>query len=1051
MAGTGLALGKVTAAQRRLAAASAIGGAVRGALAGGCAAVTLGPAAAWAGWHGLAWGMVALAPAGCAAAGAAWSAWAWVGGRARLRSAVMLDAACGTGDALATGLQLDVRGPERAQGWPADALFRQAAVDRAGQVAPSVDPRRVAALRLGRGWSGVSGLIAACLCATAAGVGVWAVPQSDPAEVERATAALEQGRLRARAEEAARAVERVRRVAQNAVEGTPLSQAERRLAEELGEIERELGAGGAQTGGALNRAAQRTEQAARELLRKSADRRGELDALRATLARAAARAAPGGQGDDADGSAAGAVREALARGDTRLAAQAAADLRRAAPSMTPEERQRAARSLEELAEIIERDRAEPGADQPPARSAPAGEPATAESRASTQESWSGGEQPAEAPGAAARDAERIAQGLRGSAEQLRQQGPAGDKPGAAEAPAGDRAAESGTPARPVGEQGAPAQDRRSGAGQPSAKPSAQATEQAQPPAPPTGTPAAPGSRPENGAEQGRGTPQAQPSQPEPGQSQPPTGKPDQPGPSSPDPSGAPRGDSPAGATQPSGATQPGGRDVPGAQLRTKPGEPGSRAGGAAKDTQAGEKPAEQPGPSRAAPGGATPRAGEGQPAGGAQGAQGPDRQGSDQQGRPAVGSSGAEQGRSGGRATDASAGNPSQPRDTQPGESRPGPAGAKGAQPGAAQPGETPPGAAGSRERAAADGSAATPPEAGKQGGATTPEGAKGPGESGQQEGVSGERPSDVPAGLEGLERRLQEIGDRAQQAEGDRRRARELQDEAQRLYEQATPEEQRRVQEQARRLAQERGQNQGQDQGQGQGQSEGQNQDQGTGQNQGNGQGQNEGQGQGQGGGQGQVGGGAQQPQGRGADGAGGGPGSRLRSGQRGGGAGSADSAVGRNGQGLLSEAQARTELVDARGEASKERSAAQERVIAEWLSEPSGAGGPGSGAQGSGVGGVGTAVGAGGSGGAGLALKQRLERVNIAQDEAQKQIENQSIPRRLEPLVRRVFQRVRDRVEGSGRAPAAGGDGGAGVAPLAPDSGAAAGAPAGAAGPRR
>lgn len=337
----------VQAARRRMTAAEVAARAGQGLLAGastGAALVAasklLGPWMDVAPWWALLGGGVVLGAGLGALAG-----WA----RAR-RSATMataagvLDRAAGLDDRLRSAVELHDRA--RASG------FVPLAIADAQRVAATVDAHRLVPVKWGRPWA-----IAPAVAAAGVLVG-WLVPAGllgDPSEwFARSPEAIAEAREAAQRREAAAAIQTVRE--QLSPPGPDARDAEAlRHREVLDEIDRELRSGQITGQEATRRAAAELRRAADRVEDRAATDAEAKRALREQLSRAARTA------DQSDS----AIARALKDGDLSAAGSAAADLMRRAPSMSPEERARAASELRDLADRVGEASSAAGAPTPP--------------------------------------------------------------------------------------------------------------------------------------------------------------------------------------------------------------------------------------------------------------------------------------------------------------------------------------------------------------------------------------------------------------------------------------------------------------------------------------------------------------------------------------------------------------------------------------------------------------------------------------------------------------------------------------------------------------
>lgn len=419
-------------------------------------------------WPWVLTGAVAVASAGFAA-------WGLRGVWGQARAARELDHRLGLRGRLGSAAEL----------WSArdaEAGFVELLVRDAERQAETVDVRRAIPLRMGRRWGWGAALIAC-----AAGVGVY-VPMREPGVTERAT----REEASAARDAIAEATEAARSATPETAEGEAADAASAPELEAIERIEQELAAGRADPGEARAEAARQLQQLSDRLEREALAERERVDATRDGLALAAGGAQGRGAGEAGSGEAtpAAELRESLGAGDLSGAARAVERLAREAPRMDEEQRRRAAQELRELARAIEerqnRERASPGDATPSdgAGAAPTepsnagageggeaapGQNAAPQPDAPDEGAADGPERPAgeeRAPAGEPDDARRVSEALEEAADALERGEPGGGggaeaeqrpEPGRAQPPADERgnAGQSGEPGGRSENRGAP--------------------------------------------------------------------------------------------------------------------------------------------------------------------------------------------------------------------------------------------------------------------------------------------------------------------------------------------------------------------------------------------------------------------------------------------------------------------------------------------------------------------------------------------------------------------------------------------------------------------
>jgi hypothetical protein len=265
--------------------------------------------------------------------------------RPLLESASILDEKLGLKDRLGSALALGTPG---SSGDP----FVTLALAESEAVAPTVDPAKAVPIRFGSSWWTWPALVAAGIAGA-----LW-LPESSilKAKEQRQVAAVAEKKEQSKAaEEIHQALDAARQAASADTTKTAAADAlaARRLAA-LEKLEEELRAGKINAGEARERSAKALEESAAELEKKSAESQRAADATRDRLA---ALSPPSGQaaGDAARESD---LTRAVRRGDLRAAREAARDLMQKVDELSPEERAKAARDMEELARDLARKQAD---------------------------------------------------------------------------------------------------------------------------------------------------------------------------------------------------------------------------------------------------------------------------------------------------------------------------------------------------------------------------------------------------------------------------------------------------------------------------------------------------------------------------------------------------------------------------------------------------------------------------------------------------------------------------------------------------------------------
>lgn len=267
-----------------------------------------------------------------------------VGRWSDLRGAHALDRALGLRDRLGTAMALDA-------GLTADDAVLELIAQESERVAADARPDRAVAVRFGRSWA-----IAAVALGVAAGVGFF-VPVRGAGRAEATAAQREQERQEV-SREVNSAIEAIEESLAQELDESGVSQEELASLEEL---RAELEAGAIEPEDAAAESAAALERAADEL-----DRAGERDTMADQRLRdQLADAAPGDSEWDEAPEPLDALREAFESGDLERARDAARELMESADRLSPEDRERLARELEELADAIEPDPAGTGGEQQP--------------------------------------------------------------------------------------------------------------------------------------------------------------------------------------------------------------------------------------------------------------------------------------------------------------------------------------------------------------------------------------------------------------------------------------------------------------------------------------------------------------------------------------------------------------------------------------------------------------------------------------------------------------------------------------------------------------
>ncbi|MFZ4575488.1 MAG: hypothetical protein ACOYN0_13910, partial [Phycisphaerales bacterium] len=238
------------------------------------------------------------------------------------RAARSADAAFKTDDAVSSALTVEGRAD------PAVAGLVRA---RGEQIAPGIDPRRVVPLGSTRLlW------VAAALAAASAGVLRWVPQRAWAGTGERAIEQVERKDALAQIREAANLVA----PSDPAAVANPDAG---KAAEELKQIEDELGRSGIDERRALTMAAERLQKAADEAERSASESERREDAMRRAMSEARER--PGAESSE--------LGKSLREGDFELAAQRAAELSKDKDQLTEKERRELAEELEDLAETVD--------------------------------------------------------------------------------------------------------------------------------------------------------------------------------------------------------------------------------------------------------------------------------------------------------------------------------------------------------------------------------------------------------------------------------------------------------------------------------------------------------------------------------------------------------------------------------------------------------------------------------------------------------------------------------------------------------------------------
>jgi len=353
---TGTVRAVVAAAQRRALLASIAGKALTAVPWGagaGLACVVIDRLAP----TGLPWPVLALGPV--AAAGVAACGWAWMTRPGEARVARRLDAALNLKSRVASSLEL-VRPAAQAD----PAMVRLLAA-QAEESARSIDVRRVFPVRSGRAW--VAGPVLAAL-ACAAGVwlppGPWHEGEGSPADAASPTAGADLPALRG---ELAEARELLRPATVVAEDAPARAQAQ----ETLARVEQELAEGRADGSRARSTAAQALDLAAMEAEARARRRDEQADAALQRLAQlrqASDRPVSGmpGTGGEAGGAPGGAISESLREGDLATAAETLRRVIDELQSLPPEARARLADELAQLARDLDAIEGAQGQIEPPA-------------------------------------------------------------------------------------------------------------------------------------------------------------------------------------------------------------------------------------------------------------------------------------------------------------------------------------------------------------------------------------------------------------------------------------------------------------------------------------------------------------------------------------------------------------------------------------------------------------------------------------------------------------------------------------------------------------
>ncbi len=248
------------------------------------------------------------------------------------RGALELDTRLGLRDRLSSALAL-ADGPE--------SPVAELAVRAGESLAGTIDVRRAIPIGMGRGW--LAGLP---LLALGVGVGLWLPPLLTRAGSGAGPATLTPEAAR----EATAEVSELKADAVAAAEELVDDPSIARELESLRDVERELASGRSRDASTPVRAAQAAEQIASSLEAASREQARAADEARASLAKAASRGARAERvGPETEEPS---LREHLESGDVEAAAEALEELSRTSPNLSPEERERWASELAELARSL---------------------------------------------------------------------------------------------------------------------------------------------------------------------------------------------------------------------------------------------------------------------------------------------------------------------------------------------------------------------------------------------------------------------------------------------------------------------------------------------------------------------------------------------------------------------------------------------------------------------------------------------------------------------------------------------------------------------------
>ncbi len=250
------------------------------------------------------------------------------------RGALELDMRLGLRDRLSSALALG-EGP----GGPVAELAVRAGESAAG----AIDVRRAVRIEPGRGWR-----VGVPLLALGVGVGLWLPPLRSAAGGGAQAGTLTPEAARAAKEDVAQLASEATAAAGD-VAGDP---GVTRELESLRAIERELASGQARDVSAPIRAAQAAEQIASSLESSSRENARAASEARAALAKAASRESRSPDRNPSPLADEPSLREHLEAGDVSAAAEALDELARTAPDLSPQERERWAAELADLARSL---------------------------------------------------------------------------------------------------------------------------------------------------------------------------------------------------------------------------------------------------------------------------------------------------------------------------------------------------------------------------------------------------------------------------------------------------------------------------------------------------------------------------------------------------------------------------------------------------------------------------------------------------------------------------------------------------------------------------